>query len=112
MTWTFTARNDSAVSVTPVMTLGVPFGQSIVNGSIKWNTGLLINRGDTLGWVGTLAPHEIVTVSYRLLVPWTGKLWWLYGSALAALDHEVWQASSYARMSSYTTYLPIVRRKK
>ncbi len=118
MTWTFTARNDSAVSVTPVVTLGVPFGQAVVNGSIKWNTGLLINRGDTLGWLGTLEPHEIVTVSYRLLVPWMGKLGdeiatrWLYGSALAALDHEVWQAGSYARVSSYTAYLPIVRLKK
>jgi uncharacterized repeat protein (TIGR01451 family) len=112
ITWTFTAHNDSAVSVTPVVTLGVPFGQSVVNGSIKWNTGLLINRGDTLGWIGTLEPHEIVTVSYRLLVPWMGKLWWLYGSALAALDNEVWQDSSYAMVSSYTVYLPIVRLKK
>ena len=112
VTWTFTARNDSAASMTPVMTLGVPFGQAIVNGSIKWNTGLVINRGDMLGWVGTLAPQESVTVSYRMSVSWTGTLWWLYGSALAGLDHEVWQASSYAMMSSYTTYLPIVRRQK
>jgi uncharacterized repeat protein (TIGR01451 family) len=112
VTWTFTARNDSAASVTPVMTLGVPFGQAIVNGSIKWNTGLVINRGAMLGWVGTLAPQEVVTVSYRLVVSWTGKLWWLYGSALAALNDEVWQAGSYAPVSSYTVYLPIVRLGK
>jgi hypothetical protein len=112
MTWTFTARNDSAVSVTPIVTLGVPFGHAVVNGSIQWNTGLLINRGDTLGWIGPLGPHEIVTVSYRLLVPWLGKIGWLYSSALAALDNEVWQASRYARVSSYTAYLPIVRFKK
>jgi uncharacterized repeat protein (TIGR01451 family) len=112
ITWTFTARNDSAMSVTPVMTLGIPFGQGVVNGSIKWNTGLLINRGDALGWIGTLAPQAIVTVSYRLVVPWTGKPGWLYGSALAGLDHEVWQVGSYARASSYTAYLPIVRRLK
>lgn len=112
ITWTFTARNTGAVSVTPVVTLGVPFGQSVVNGSILWNTGLLINRGDTLGWLGTLEMGTVVTVSYRLLVPWMGTPQWLFSSAAAALTNDVWQASAYAWVSPYTIYLPLVRLKK
>jgi hypothetical protein len=90
--------------------VGVPFGQAVVNGSIKWNTGLLINRGDMLGWLGTLE-HGIVTVGYRLLVPWMGKR-----GGCMAVRWRRWTvsmaASSYALVSSYTAYLPIVRLKK
>jgi uncharacterized repeat protein (TIGR01451 family) len=112
VTWTLSARNDSALSVTPLLTLGVPFGQAVINGSIAWNTGWLINQGEALSWQGTLQPHDSVTISYRVWVPWTGNPAWLYSSAVATFDQELWQVGSYALASYYTSYLPLVSLKK
>ena len=54
VTWTLTARNNGALTAPVTVTLGVPFEQTWIDGSLQWNTGLLINRDDRLGWIGTL----------------------------------------------------------
>jgi len=58
-----------------------------------------------------LQPHDSVTISYRVWVPWTVRPAWLYSSAVATLDQELWQIGSYALPSYYTTYLPLVSLK-
>jgi hypothetical protein len=110
VTWTLTARNSGALTAPVTVTLNAPFDQTWIGGSLHWNTGLLINRGDRLGWIGTLGKGEVLTVTYRMTTPWTLAPVWLYGSATAATDQEVWQAGGYVQVSPYRAYLPVVRK--
>ncbi len=110
VTWTLTARNRSALTAPVTVTLDVPFEQTWIDGSLQWNTGLLINRGDRLGWIGTLGIGKALTVTYRMTAPWTLAPLWLYGSATAATAQEVWQAGGYAQVSPFRAYLPVVRK--
>ncbi len=109
VTWTLTARNSGALAAPVTLTLNVPFDQTWIDGSLQWNTGLLINRGDRLGWIGRLGIGEALTVTYRMTTPWTLKPVWLYGSATAAADQEVQQAGGYVEVSPFRAYLPVVR---
>jgi len=90
--------------------LNTPIDQTWIDGSLKWNTGLLINHGDGLGWNGTLGLNEALTVTYRMTTPWTLTPIVLYGSASAATNQAVWQAGSYLRVEPYQVYLPLVRK--
>ncbi len=110
MTWTLTARNIGALTVPVTVALNPPIDQTWIDGSLKWNTGLLINHGDRLGWVGTLGLNEALTVTYRMTTPWTLTPVVLYGSASAATDQAVWQAGGYLRVEPYRVYLPLMRK--
>ncbi len=110
VTWTLTARNNGALTAPVTVTLNAPFGQTWIDGSLHWNTGLLINRGDRLGWIGTLGSDQALTVTYRMTAPWVLAPVWLYGSATAATDQEVRQAGSYVQVLPFRAYLPVVRK--
>ncbi len=110
LTWTLTARNIGALTAPVTVAVNAPFGQTWIDGSLKWNTGLLINHGDRLGWIGMLGLNEVLTVTYRMTTPWALTPVVLYGSASAATDQEVWQAGSYLQVEPYRAYLPLVRK--
>ncbi|NTU63999.1 MAG: hypothetical protein HGB05_11525, partial [Chloroflexi bacterium] len=110
MTWTLAARNVGALSTPVTVAFNVPFNQTWIDGSLKWNTGLLVNYGDRLGWLGTLGVNEALTVTYRMTTPGTLAPMSVYGSASAATDQAVWQAGSYLRVEPYRAYLPVVRK--
>jgi hypothetical protein len=92
------------------VTLNAPFDQTWIDGSLHWNTGLLVNRGDRLGWIGTLGSGQALTVTYRMTAPWVLAPVWLYGSATAATDQEVRQAGGYVQVLPFRAYLPVVRK--
>jgi uncharacterized repeat protein (TIGR01451 family) len=110
MTWTLTARNSGALTAPVTVTLNAPFDQAWIDGSLHWNTGLLINRGDRLGWIGTLGIGQALTVTYRATAPLTLVPAWLYGSATAATAQAVWQAGGYVQVLPFRAYLPVVRK--
>jgi len=110
MTWTLAARNVGALTTPVTVAFNVPFNQTWIDGSLKWNTGLLVNYGDRLGWLGTLGVNEALTVTYRMTTPGTLAPMLVYGSASAATDQAVWQAGSYLRVEPYRAYLPVVRK--
>jgi uncharacterized repeat protein (TIGR01451 family) len=110
VTWTLTARNNGALTAPVTVTLNAPFDQTWIDGSLHWNTGLLVNRGDRLGWIGTLGSGQALTVTYRMTAPWVLAPVWLYGSATAATDQEVRQAGGYVQVLPFRAYLPVVRK--
>jgi uncharacterized repeat protein (TIGR01451 family) len=110
VTWTLSARNSGALTAPVTVTLGVPFEQTWISGSLQATSGTLITHEDRLEWFGTLGLDEVLRVTYRLTTPWTLTPLELYGSAIAATDHEVWQAGSYWRVMPFQTYLPVVRK--
>jgi uncharacterized repeat protein (TIGR01451 family) len=110
VTWTLTARNNGALTAPVTVTLNAPFDQTWIDGSLHWNTGLLVNRGDRLGWIGTLGSDQALTVTYRMTAPRVLAPVWLYGSATAATDQEVRQAGGYVQVLPFRAYLPVVRK--
>jgi hypothetical protein len=110
VTWTLTARNSSALTALVTATLSVPFEQTWITGSLQSNIGWLIAQENRLRWIGTLGLGEVLTLTYRLTTPWTLSPVWMYGSATAATDQQVWQAGGYLRVLPFQAYLPVVRR--
>ncbi|HSD85555.1 MAG TPA: hypothetical protein VLG46_16965, partial [Anaerolineae bacterium] len=110
VTWTLTARNIGALAAPVTVALDTPIDQMWIDGSLQWNTGLLINHGEWLGWNGTLGVDEALTVTYRMTTPWTLTPVVLYGSASAATAQAVWQAGGYLQVGPYRLFLPLLRK--
>jgi hypothetical protein len=110
VTWTLTARNSGALTAPVTVTLGVPFAQTLITGSYQSNIGTLITRENRLEWLGMLGLGETLTATYRLTTSRTLPPLWLYGSATAATDQEVWQAGSYWQVTPFRAYLPVMRK--
>jgi hypothetical protein len=110
MTWTLTARNSGGLATPVTVTLGVPFEQKLITGSLRASIGSLITHESRLKWLGTLGLGEALTVTYQLTTAWTLSPLWVYGSATAATDQTVWQAGSYWLITPHQAYLPVVRK--
>jgi uncharacterized repeat protein (TIGR01451 family) len=110
ITWTLTARNRGALTTPTTVTLGVPFEQRWITGSLQSNMGTLITRETRLEWLGTLGLGEVLTATYRLTTPRTLSALWLYGSATAATDQTVWHTGSYWQVVPFRAYLPVMRK--
>jgi hypothetical protein len=112
VTWTLTTHNNGALTAPVTVTLGVPFEQTWISGSLHANIGTLIPHEDRLEWLGTLGLGEALTVTYRLTSAGTLLPLQLYGSASAAADQTVWQAGSYWQITPFRSYLLGVRKSK
>jgi hypothetical protein len=110
VTWTLTARNIGAMTTPVTVALGVPFEQQLITDSLQVSAGTVITQDGRLKWFGTLGVSEALTVTYQLTTAWSPLPVKLYGSAIAATAHDVWQAGSYWSITPLQTYLPVVRK--
>jgi hypothetical protein len=108
VTWTLTARNRGALAAPVTVMLAAPFGQRWSSGSLQVNNGVSTMHDHQLEWHGTLNQDEALTATYRLTTPRTLTPLWLYGSATAATEQEVWQTGSYLQVRPFRLILPLL----
>jgi YidC/Oxa1 family membrane protein insertase len=71
VSFTVTIRNDGSETVNPTLTDTMPDGLALQTKTISATTGLAEAEGDTVSWLGSLAPGEEAVIMYDAIPPST-----------------------------------------
>lgn len=78
VSFTVTIKNDGSETVNPTLTDTMPDGLALQSKTISATTGLAEAQGDTVSWMGSLAPGEEAVITYDVIPPSTsgpGETW-------------------------------------
>ncbi len=110
MTWMLTARNLGLEAPAAIITDLLPFTQTIVSGSLAYDSGAASYLSGTIRWNGSISAGESITLSYQMSGPLVFSNHVYYASAVLSDGSDVWQAGNWLTVRPYQIYLPIVRK--
>lgn len=110
VTWTLVARNDGFAAPATLITLLSPFGQTIISGSLAYNSGAATYLTDTILWVGPISSGQFITMSYQMRAPFMTATRTYYGSAVLHAGLDVWQTGNWLTVQPYQAYLPLIQK--
>ena len=110
VTWTLAAHNFSPITTEAIITADLPFSLTMLTGTLTSSVGVATELSGTIRWQGVVGPQDAVTLTYQVTMPLSvsKRLW--YGSAVAAVSDEVWQANAWISSQPYALYLPVFRK--
>jgi subtilisin family serine protease len=110
VTWTLVARNHGIAAPTALITALLPFSQSIVSGSLAYNSGTATYVTDTILWNGSISTGQSITLTYQMRAPFITATRTYYGGAVLDDGLDVWQIGNWVTLQPYQSYLPLVRK--
>ncbi|HZY43734.1 MAG TPA: S8 family serine peptidase [Anaerolineae bacterium] len=110
ITWTLTARNFGLDAPVAVITDLLPFNQTIVSGSLAYDSGSASYLSGTIRWNGSISAGQSITLSYQMSGPLVFSDHVYYAGAVMSDGSDVWQAGNWLTVQPYQSYLPIVRK--
>ena len=110
VTWTLTARNLALQAADTALTVNLPFNATLVSGTLTSSANAASELSGTIKWQGILGAQAGVTLTYQAVLPLSATKRETYGSAIATVADEVWQAGVWINSQPYAAYLPVLRK--
>jgi len=110
MTWTLVARNQGVGAPAVLITALLPFNQTIVSGTLAYQSGAATYLTDTIWWQGSISTGQSISLTYQMSASSSLSKSLYYGGAVLADGMDTWQTGNWLTVQPYQVYLPVVRK--